>query len=235
VYSNGVIEQEVVTGTLNMGVIRGEIEKKISRTKYFQIIETYLLENDYSNALLALTSENDIRTKDPILLTERSVYGELVYMKVNLGNQGMNWDKLSTSDYNRVVQIANTYYGYATAKARNILKIYYGQSFGGYPSKPAYPTVTFLAAGTRNADDDTRINVYPNPTKEYINIDLINEIDVTSSQMKLYTNKGEMILRTELNHKANKIDISSIPPGIYYYEILANEKRLLVDKIIVIK
>ena len=235
VYSNGVIEQEVVTGTLNMGIIRGEIEKKISRTKYFQIIETYLLENDYSNALLALTSKNDIRTKDPILLTERVVYGELVDMKVNLGNQGNTWDKLSIQDYNRVVQIANTYYGYATAKARNILKIYYGQSFGGYPSKPAYPSVTFLAAGTRSAVSDTRINVYPNPTKEYINIDLISDLDVTLSQLKLYNTKGEMILRTALNQTSNKIDVSSIHSGIYYYEILTNDNSLMVDKIIVIK
>ncbi len=235
VYSNGVIEQEIVNGTVNMGVIRSEIDKKISKTKYFQIVETYLYEDDYANALLALTAKNDIRSNDPILLAEKSAYSELVHMQSNLGNQGMNWDKLNTADYNRVVQIANTYNGFATAKARNILKIYYDLSFGDYPPKPDYPTVTFLAAGTRSTTKDARIDVYPNPTNDYINIDFIREIDVTSSEMKLYNTKGEIILRRELNANANKIDISSMAPGIYYYEITANEKRLLVDKIIIIK
>ena len=60
------------------------------------------------------------------------------------------------------------------------------------------------------------INVYPNPTKDIINIDAQNEDVVT----EIYDFTGKLILTTN----TNKIDISNFNNGIYILKLSANKK-----------
>lgn len=68
----------------------------------------------------------------------------------------------------------------------------------------------------------TNFNLYPNPSHDFIYIDLIN-IYSDDIIFRLFDVLGNAIIETKLN-KNNKIDIADLNNGIYIYQIIYNKK-----------
>lgn len=68
----------------------------------------------------------------------------------------------------------------------------------------------------------TNFNLYPNPSHDFIYIDLVNSCNDNVS-FKLYDLLGNEIIETKLD-KNNKIDIAELNTGIYIYQIIYNKK-----------
>ncbi|MBL4650006.1 MAG: T9SS type A sorting domain-containing protein [Aureispira sp.] len=60
--------------------------------------------------------------------------------------------------------------------------------------------------------------VYPNPTSNFLQIELKNETD--DFVFELFNHTGQLLLRT----KKNKIDVSTFSKGMYYLKIINTEK-----------
>lgn len=60
------------------------------------------------------------------------------------------------------------------------------------------------------------IHVFPNPAKEYINVET-NSPD--NQQIEIYTLSGKLLLKTSFNHHS-KIDISGLSSGTYLYKVV---------------
>ncbi len=79
-----------------------------------------------------------------------------------------------------------------------------------------------------------KVKVYPNPSKDYININLGNEISGKIA-FELYSIKGNLMMRLD-NISENYIDISvkSLEDGIYIYKLINNSKistgKLIVNR-----
>ncbi len=81
---------------------------------------------------------------------------------------------------------------------------------------------TQLNSGAVNIKSITanKINIYPNPSNNILNIDLENLDNV---QLYIYNNVGQLLQQEVLNKKNNQINISNLPYGVYSYKIVDNE------------
>lgn len=226
------LHTEMDNGTFDQSVIRTALADKISYTKQYQIVESYLMEQDYQGATLALSAKQDFENYDPHLLLEKTTYAEIIQMQSDLNAQGEYWTKLSAANKNRLISIANTYNGVATIKARNILKMYFDMQFGALPVKPTHGPLQFTSATRSSKDGGDLIRIYPNPTYDVLNVELMDEPMGTS--FRLLGMNGKMVLMKTLKEIKNRIDLTSLGKGIYFYEITQGGKILSVNKIIIL-
>jgi photosystem II stability/assembly factor-like uncharacterized protein len=78
------------------------------------------------------------------------------------------------------------------------------------------------------------INVYPNPTSDFINIEIGNN-KTTVFHFSLYNSLGQMVLRKHFNNakRIRKIDVQKLPSGIY--NLIIKEDNKVQSKKILIK
>jgi len=97
-----------------------------------------------------------------------------------------------------------------------------------------YSTDTILKVDYMNVDivDETRLEntiqwlIYPNPAHTEIFIQTEEQID----QIQVYSSNGKLCLKInklELNGNTGKIDISSLPHGVYLVEMLTKEESFV--------
>lgn len=83
----------------------------------------------------------------------------------------------------------------------------------------------FNPVGIANDESEKIVNilVYPNPTKDFINVSIDNVC-----RIEIYDNSGRLVLLT----KEVRIDISQLKPGHYFLKILDVEQNYYSEKII---
>lgn len=103
---------------------------------------------------------------------------------------------------------------------------------------PVNADYSHTTAGIASHSNDAGINVYPNPAKDEVAVS-INNTKSTEISISMYDVTGKLFNKL-LNEKANqgtstyKLDISSVPAGIYFVSIKTNETvktvKLVVTK-----
>jgi photosystem II stability/assembly factor-like uncharacterized protein len=86
------------------------------------------------------------------------------------------------------------------------------------------------------------IRLSPNPAGEYIEIRVpeslrVNPTDGKEGEIKIYNTMGECVMNYELritNYEKERIDVSGLPPGMYYMSV-NNGKEMLYGSFIVIR
>ena len=74
---------------------------------------------------------------------------------------------------------------------------------------------------------NNKINIYPNPVKNYLNI--IPYINQTISSIKIYDVQGKMVLNE--NGNVNQLDVSSLASGLFFVKVKTS-KGIFTQKII---
>ena len=78
--------------------------------------------------------------------------------------------------------------------------------------------------------NESQIAIYPNPTKEHLNIELLD----TSNQIEaieIFNIQGHRVWKSETIENA-KINIASLKKGIYFINIKTSKEGLIIKKII---
>ncbi|WP_343644147.1 S8/S53 family peptidase [Chryseobacterium sp.] len=86
--------------------------------------------------------------------------------------------------------------------------------FGGYFVK-ANPSVL----GVNDVKGDSEVNIYPNPAKTVVNINLGK---ASKAVITIYDMSGKLVKTVNVNSKVNKIDISDLAKGTYMFKIVMN-------------
>jgi hypothetical protein len=68
------------------------------------------------------------------------------------------------------------------------------------------------------------LNIYPNPTNDYINVDCAEEI----SEVVISALNGSEVIRT----KSTYIDLSSLTPSMYFVNVTLQNGDVVVSKVI---
>lgn len=95
-------------------------------------------------------------------------------------------------------------------------------TFGNHGSGNRNDTVVGFTLGILDQELAQNVQLYPNPAKREINIDL-GAINFEDSSIKIYSVLGQLVTEETLNSKTNTIDTSSLPSGIYLMTITAEE------------
>ncbi|GLR19514.1 T9SS type A sorting domain-containing protein [Portibacter lacus] len=72
-----------------------------------------------------------------------------------------------------------------------------------------------------------KVKIYPNPTADVLTFDGIPE----TSKVRVLNISGKVI-STEMQRYGSKMDVSSLPAGIYILEIVDQDKKLYIDKFV---
>ena len=90
----------------------------------------------------------------------------------------------------------------------------------------------FAVASTSSLDNqnfikDNQISLYPNPAKEFLNINLGN-LTLDKVSFTLVDINGRNVIATQLNtqNQLERISVASIPKGIYLAVIETDSKRI---------
>lgn len=86
-----------------------------------------------------------------------------------------------------------------------------------------------VTTGLKELNTNQKISFYPNPTSNYISINLPNQNKI--SAFYLLNSYGQVIL-TSTNYYADRIDLTNVPDGLYCIKVISDGKPLF-DKIIV--
>ena len=76
-------------------------------------------------------------------------------------------------------------------------------------------------------NDENNILIYPNPAEDFLHIETKNNINI--SRLSFYAMNGKKI-KEEVS--SNKIDVSSMPSGIYLLKILTNSNEEIVKRFV---
>jgi len=71
------------------------------------------------------------------------------------------------------------------------------------------------------------VTIYPNPVKESLNFNTPNNLVINALQ--IYNSLGKQVL--QVSNPKNKINVSNLPSGILFVQIITNE-GLISEKII---
>ncbi|WP_462250404.1 T9SS type A sorting domain-containing protein [Ferruginibacter sp.] len=67
--------------------------------------------------------------------------------------------------------------------------------------------------------------IYPNPTKEFINVSILNPAVSYTATAKLYNVSGQLVINKTVKNGSNKIDIKTLSAGAYYLVIADAEEN----------
>lgn len=89
------------------------------------------------------------------------------------------------------------------------------------------PSLARIAVVQPLAMDIDKLNIFPSPANDKINIQLSNAL-ATGSVIQLHSAAGNLLLTKSLTagNKIAQLNVNNMPTGIYYLTILGNNKRL---------
>ncbi|WP_309641430.1 T9SS type A sorting domain-containing protein [Flavobacterium sp.] len=90
----------------------------------------------------------------------------------------------------------------------------------------------YLNIGSNLATDffekDNDIAIYPNPTRDFLNVSVIQEID----SVVIYNALGQEVMAQSLNANEVKIDVSDLQQGIYILKVFNNKGEAFMKRFI---
>lgn len=89
----------------------------------------------------------------------------------------------------------------------------------------------FFSGTPENEVPQTKFNVYPNPARQQLRIDL--DRPVTNGDVVLYNITGQKVMQERLEKEKNTIGISGLNPGIYFYQLQENGLAIGSGKLLV--
>lgn len=69
------------------------------------------------------------------------------------------------------------------------------------------------------------VDIFPNPTADEVNIVLSNKINLSASII-IYNTLGEIIIQEKMSTNEKKLDISTLPNGLYFLKINSKENTI---------
>jgi hypothetical protein len=75
------------------------------------------------------------------------------------------------------------------------------------------------------------ISIYPNPFKDFINIDITDASESNIYKMRIFNNIGQEIIFTDIIQKSQTIDLQNLPSGIYFYKLSDSNNNIQSGRI----
>jgi hypothetical protein len=111
----------------------------------------------------------------------------------------------------------------------------YYQSYDGfYFDDFTVTTLPVLSTIEENRSNGASFTLFPNPTKNWIQINLTEEIHSKKFNLMIYNSLGKEIKNDFISNNS-KIDISSLSPGIYFIKIKNSDKPFPLQRFTIVK
>lgn len=201
---------------------------------YFECVPGFpnILDNDMTNTnythillpieLLSFTAKWN-NTSQTQALAEWTTASEInnKYFVVEHSADALNWSEVAKVDG---AGNSNTVRNYSTIDNNPYSKYtYYRLKQVDNDGKYTYSDVVALQKNINSFGRDININIYPNPAYDYVNIEF-KEVENELANVSIYDIAGKKLLSEDFYviESPKKIDINSLPVGIYTLKIRSN-------------
>ncbi|MBQ21045.1 MAG: hypothetical protein CMD31_09845 [Flavobacteriales bacterium] len=90
-----------------------------------------------------------------------------------------------------------------------------------------------FAGITENANESANVQVYPNPVSNELNISHDLSVKEGAIHLEIMDVMGRVLINKTINHTNNQIDINQLSSGLYFYNVLQNDKVVQSGKLVV--
>ena len=111
--------------------------------------------------------------------------------------------------------------------------VYFGTGTNGTNLADFWAYEWKISVGINEYNKETDISIFPNPTTDFISINLTEEVKNISPKIQIFTGDGKEVLSQKINEAKNTFDVSNFAKGIYYIS-LSDETKLISTKKIII-
>lgn len=90
-----------------------------------------------------------------------------------------------------------------------------------------------FAGITENVNESANVQVYPNPVSNELNISHDLSVKEGAIHLEIMDVMGRVLINKTINHTNNQIDINQLSSGLYFYNVLQNDKVVQSGKLVV--
>ncbi len=83
-----------------------------------------------------------------------------------------------------------------------------------------------IILGIAEKEFNTKINIYPNPIRHYLNISFDDGFN-SGRFIKIYNSAGQLVKFISLSLYENRIDVSYLPDGLYFITFIDEKEQIL--------
>jgi hypothetical protein len=76
------------------------------------------------------------------------------------------------------------------------------------------------------------ISIYPNPFMTSINIRINSASQINTCELRIYNILGEEVINTMVSKQSNNLKTTGLPAGVYFYNVISNNKIVQSGKLI---
>ncbi len=211
------------------------INNKESIISEYQIVDCYLAQEDYTNAIQKLnTIPNDYELSGKHL-DEYNYFHELKTLQVGIYQQGRNILQLDSLEVLDLVNIADSSNGIAAGQAQGILNFAYGYNYYPFPNLYDSTMKSSLIPNPEYINQQIPekrhfINALPNPASQWVAFDYTLPWPAQKGTIIISDISGREIHSRQINQTNGQIiwDTRGLAPGVYLYSIQVSGK--LIDK-----
>jgi hypothetical protein len=76
------------------------------------------------------------------------------------------------------------------------------------------------------------MSVYPNPTNHFVTLSIEPSFNLKSTECVIYDLNGKLISQTYIHDSKTQIDLESLAPSIYFFNVINNKETIKIFKVI---
>ncbi len=120
------------------------------------------------------------------------------------------------------------------AGSSTIMYTFYNEDVVNFPDDSISVTVNYIVTSGVNEANSTKLELYPNPTSEFINFDY-QISSINNSRFSIYNMLGKKVKSVELVDLQAKltIPVDELESGIYFYSVTVNNEVIQTNRLII--
>ncbi len=83
-----------------------------------------------------------------------------------------------------------------------------------------------------NDIETQKLSIKPNPTSDFVHITLSDNLNKNGNQLRLTSIEGKVTKSLLIKSKEININLEFLPPGLYFLQVISNNKVITVEKLI---
>lgn len=211
-----------------------------------------LKNNDYSSVEMKFTlwQPNDDYTnyiEDTVVTANKTLVEEYIQIKGGkveispglLNNSGIT--SYNDGEYT-VVEINNLSYEYTIPNSADINNLAINSHVGSSPDDSKMVAQSVVRSKEKEDETGLIYKVYPNPSNDYLVIEIPKHEIVTKVELKLFNIGGKLVksktftdLPLIIDKLLLELNVSDIHPNQYYINIIVNDKDLRTKKVTILR
>ena len=92
--------------------------------------------------------------------------------------------------------------------------------------------VKYVSTVGINESPKVEFSVYPNPATDHVNV-FVSGIDNQNYTVEIYSVVGKKVISQNILEGTNKLDVSALNSGVYFYSVLRNNELIETKKLVI--